>query len=982
MRTDLFHVLAATLVAASCTTHHEDSAPDLGETSFAIANGAPTPKAEHPYAAFLELSLPNGTTARCTGTLIAPDTVLTAAHCTVCATGATVRFLGDAPNGLPDGWPPSSGVSVGLANIFTNPAAYAEPIDCTAAPDLLALLLNTKTHFDKDVAIIKLPTAAAVQSLPPLLNPPYGFSPVKSLFGQDVTVVGRGHPDVDSTDTSLMRTGQGSLDQWSFLAPADEQCGPSSRSFSLFMENDAHGTPPGPAEGATLPGDSGGPMIATVNGKQRLIGVASAGSKDRWSVHAPTFLEPNSHFIRSHLGPAAYPLDSDDDGVRDSYDNCPQDANTDQMDRDEDGVGDVCDTCMPIDQFNALGHLTRFDGTPASAYAQYYDPDQKNGNQEAENEELLAAYTVAMKDGIVAPLSYAEYTQALASIFGAPCNANQSQLIKLKRYRRGDVCDPIPHATTEVIYEPAGPPSFDDLLPVPCTGAPPLSTCSYEVPTSIEITPIVDAANAYTPGDVGFRFCECNMATDDEGKRRLECGAETAADCAIDPNRYSLADPSWKLLHVNGGTDAVDAPASSSFAPAGWLAQGAPLAWNVPLDMAALSGVALPPGPWQTDGAGGIAGGPPAINGILWSHVPEFDNTPTSGLPADGERIVAAIASHYRPLVAGIRRIVHVRRLPRYKPAFPWEYCAVCGPDFFWLHVANVSDPFALAVGSRGSLDVLELMDSTALDLLSSDQLRVSASETPAMLAARNVTGREVLLNAELNVIGAIAIHDGKIVGESIEAIGASKASLVGQKMTARVTRDRAELPPTLAYSATRNMLFELSASSKGKSSDLNIWSGESNTTSKLSLSDIVIGTPLTMVYRAVDDALYLVDVLDGARFMRLLRIDIAAGSVSVISSRFMAKTHTDVALANDSNGGLLVAANLEEEPRLARLARDEEGWTTRSRFDAEQPLFGDVRVVGAKVLYLTPSDDEFEPVELSVERFEPIDQGGIDPVF
>jgi hypothetical protein len=41
-------------------------------------------------------------------------------------------------------------------------------------------------------------------------------------------------------------------------------------------------------------------------------------------------------------------LDSDGDGVPDSRDNCPFDANPDQADRDGDGVGDVCDIC-PLD---------------------------------------------------------------------------------------------------------------------------------------------------------------------------------------------------------------------------------------------------------------------------------------------------------------------------------------------------------------------------------------------------------------------------------------------------------------------------------------------------------------------------------------------------------------------------------------------------------------------------------------------------------
>jgi hypothetical protein len=36
-------------------------------------------------------------------------------------------------------------------------------------------------------------------------------------------------------------------------------------------------------------------------------------------------------------------IDSDNDGVADGVDNCPQNANTNQNDEDNDNVGDACD---------------------------------------------------------------------------------------------------------------------------------------------------------------------------------------------------------------------------------------------------------------------------------------------------------------------------------------------------------------------------------------------------------------------------------------------------------------------------------------------------------------------------------------------------------------------------------------------------------------------------------------------------------------
>lgn len=46
---------------------------------------------------------------------------------------------------------------------------------------------------------------------------------------------------------------------------------------------------------------------------------------------------------------AVIEIDSDADGVADSVDNCPDDANPDQIDSDGDGVGDVCAGCVDID---------------------------------------------------------------------------------------------------------------------------------------------------------------------------------------------------------------------------------------------------------------------------------------------------------------------------------------------------------------------------------------------------------------------------------------------------------------------------------------------------------------------------------------------------------------------------------------------------------------------------------------------------------
>jgi len=69
--------------------------------------------------------------------------------------------------------------------------------------------------------------------------------------------------------------------------------------------------------------------------------------------------------------------DPDEDAVVDRWDNCPDDANTDQTDADEDGSGDVCDAC-PFDGANDIdgdGHCGNVDNCPSVA-----NPDQADAD--------------------------------------------------------------------------------------------------------------------------------------------------------------------------------------------------------------------------------------------------------------------------------------------------------------------------------------------------------------------------------------------------------------------------------------------------------------------------------------------------------------------------------------------------------------------------------------------------------------------------
>jgi hypothetical protein len=78
----------------------------------------------------------------------------------------------------------------------------------------------------------------------------------------------------------------------------------------------------------------------------------------------------------AYLEPPVDPNDSDEDGVADSLDNCPEAANAEQEDSDFDGIGDAC---QPEPDGDEDGVTDEADNCP----------DVPNPLQEDENENLV-----------------------------------------------------------------------------------------------------------------------------------------------------------------------------------------------------------------------------------------------------------------------------------------------------------------------------------------------------------------------------------------------------------------------------------------------------------------------------------------------------------------------------------------------------------------------------------------------------------------
>jgi hypothetical protein len=94
--------------------------------------------------------------------------------------------------------------------------------------------------------------------------------------------------------------------------------------------------------------------------------------------------------ISNNNGSGLVTCDSDNDGVTDAADNCPDTCNTDQLDADSDGIGDVCDldprcggnpqpaceqVCIVTPDTDGDGILDSADNCPNNCNTQQLDAD-------------------------------------------------------------------------------------------------------------------------------------------------------------------------------------------------------------------------------------------------------------------------------------------------------------------------------------------------------------------------------------------------------------------------------------------------------------------------------------------------------------------------------------------------------------------------------------------------------------------------------
>lgn len=290
----------------------------------------------------------------CTGTLIAPNLVLTAQHCVSemiqqyveCGTdgfGATF----DADETM---WTTQPQLTRELDDYVRGSEIFIPDIDGDMCGEDIALVILEENVSEEEA-----------EPIPPRLDEPVEAD-------EEYSALGYGHTG-DGSGAGVRR----------ILEGLEVECqGESCPSYSTVTETEWMG------DDGTCQGDSGGTAL---DEEGRVLGALSRGSQG-CSNGVYSGLDLWSDWIRETGQKAAdegnyEPLawmegegDTDGDGVNNVEDNCPDVQNEDQEDTDGDGIGDACD-----DDIDGDGVLNEEDNCPEEA-----NPNQTDSDDDGEGD--------------------------------------------------------------------------------------------------------------------------------------------------------------------------------------------------------------------------------------------------------------------------------------------------------------------------------------------------------------------------------------------------------------------------------------------------------------------------------------------------------------------------------------------------------------------------------------------------------------------
>jgi MYXO-CTERM domain-containing protein len=252
MRKGILVPLTLALFSTACV-----DAEFVDSTSEPIIGGVASVGGDYPTT----VAISNG--GLCTGTLIAPDLVLTAAHCIL------PQLLGANSQ---EQVTSQTQIIFDADNVFGGSGTARRVVATIPHPDF-----SMNSLGDNDIGLIRLQTPMTDRAPTPI-NRVHD----DAMVGISVTQVGYGATEVG---------GQGAGRLFALASKKTTSCsgfGASDAKLLCFSQTDGQGK---------CQGDSGGPSFATINGVERVVGVTSFGDQSCAQFGADTRTDAELDFL-------------------------------------------------------------------------------------------------------------------------------------------------------------------------------------------------------------------------------------------------------------------------------------------------------------------------------------------------------------------------------------------------------------------------------------------------------------------------------------------------------------------------------------------------------------------------------------------------------------------------------------------------------------------------------------------------------------